>query len=238
LKATLEKGLTAGLTTGLNEELGFGFISPDQRTATLNGIEMVSLAIDGAEIYYERSFLSPEEATTLFHTLLSKCSWERRRTSFKTAVPRDEAYYGDPGTSYTYSRREYKPLVWIPELLALKARVEEITPESAYANLNLPKVGYNAALCNLYRDGNDSVGLHSDAEPEMGPVIASVSMGAERLFRLKRPTGDVAFAERLPHGSLLIMAGKTQTNFKHEVPKEPRVTQARINLTFRRIDHR
>jgi alkylated DNA repair dioxygenase AlkB len=76
--------------------------------------------------------------------------------------------------------------------------------------LNLPRLGYNAVLCNLYRNGNDSVDLHADAEPEMGPVIASVSLGAERLFRLKGQNGSVAFAERLPHGSLFIMAGKTQ----------------------------
>jgi alkylated DNA repair dioxygenase AlkB len=99
-------------------------------------------------------------------------------------------------------------------------------------------LGYNAVLCNLYRDGNGSVGLHADDEPEMGPVIASVSLGAERLFRLRRKDGSVAFSERLPHGSLLIMAGDTQKNFKHEVPKEPAVTQPRINLTFRRIEHR
>ena len=96
----------------------------------------------------------------------------------------------------------------------------------------------NAVLCNLYRDGNDSVGLHADAEPEMGPVIASVSLGAERMFRLKRKDGSVAVAERLPHGSLLIMAGRTQKNFRHEVPKEPSVTQPRINLTFRHIEHK
>src|SRR5215472_1965409 len=94
-----------------------------------------------------------------------------------------------------------------------------------------------AVLCNLYRNGNDSVGLHADAEPEMGPVIASVSLGAERLFRLKKLNGSVVFAERLPHGSVLIMAGQTQKNFKHEVPKEPDVEQPRINLTFRRIKH-
>jgi alkylated DNA repair dioxygenase AlkB len=120
----------------------------------------------------------------------------------------------------------------------LKARIEEATPDRAYANLRLPKLGYNAMLCNLYRNGNDSVGLHADAEPEMGPVIASLSLGAERLFRLKRKDGTVAFSERLPHGSLLIMAGKTQKHFKHEVPKEPDVTQPRINLTFRHIAHR
>jgi len=83
---------------------------------------MEPVAIPGAEIYYEENFLSAEEATTLFNTLLAKCARERRKTSFKGSVHRDEAYYGDPGTNYTYSRREYKPLAWIPELLSLKAR--------------------------------------------------------------------------------------------------------------------
>jgi len=199
---------------------------------------MKAIPIRGAEIYYQKDFLSREEATELFNALLAKCAWERRRTSFKSAVPRDEAYYGDPGSNYTYSRREYKPLPWLPELIALRTRVEEATPKVAGTNLNRPRPSYNAALCNLYRNGNDSVGLHADAEPEMGRVIASVSLGAERLFRLKRQDGSVAFAERLPHGSLLIMAGETKKNFRHEVPKEPGVTEARINLTFRHIEHR
>lgn len=199
---------------------------------------MEAIPIPGAEIYYEEGFLPSEEATTLFNTLLAKCAWERRKTTFKYAVPRDEAYYGDPRTNYTYSRREYKPLPWLPELLILRTRVEEATPAHAYSNLNVPRVGYNAVLSNLYRNGNDSVGLHSDAEPEMGPVIASVSLGAERLFRLKRRDGGTAFAERLPHGSLLIMAGATQKNFRHEVPKEPDITEPRINLSFRRIEYR
>jgi alkylated DNA repair dioxygenase AlkB len=199
---------------------------------------METISIPGAEIYFEKSFLPAGEATSLFGTLLKKCAWERHRSSFKYVVPRDEAYYGDPGTTYTYSRREYKPLAWIPELLSLKGRVEAATPTEAYANSNLSKVPYNAVLCNLYRNGNDSVGLHADAEPEMGPVIASVSLGIERLFRLKGKNGGVAFGERLPHGSLLIMAGQTQNNFKREIPKEPGIAQPRINLTFRRIEHR
>jgi alkylated DNA repair dioxygenase AlkB len=91
--------------------------------------------------------------------LLAKCTWERRGASFNYAVPRDEAYYGDPGTDYTYSRRVYKPLAWIPELLSLKTQVEEATHEVAY--LSLPRLGYNAVLYNLYRNGNDSVGLHA-----------------------------------------------------------------------------
>jgi alkylated DNA repair dioxygenase AlkB len=196
---------------------------------------METIPIPGAEIYYDKNFLLPEEATALFNALRDKCPWERRYSSFKHAVPRDEAYYGDPGSKYTYSRREYKPLAWIPELLSLKTRVEAATPTAAYANLGLPRLGYNAVLCNLYRSGNDSVGLHADAEPEMGPVIASVSLGTKRVFRLKTLNGSVVFAERLPPGSLLIMAGQTQKNFKHEVPKEPGVEQPRINLSFRRI---
>ncbi len=199
---------------------------------------METIPIAGAEIYYDKSFLPAEEATVLFDALLTKCGWQRYRTSFKSLVPRDEAYYGDPGTGYTYSRREYKPLAWTPELLSLKARVEEATPAVAYSNLVLPRLGYNAVLCNLYKNRNDSVGLHADAEPEMGPVIASVSLGTERLFRLKGKSGAIAFAERLPHGSLLIMAGDTQKNFKHEVPKEPETALPRINLTFRHIQHK
>jgi alkylated DNA repair dioxygenase AlkB len=198
---------------------------------------METIPIPGAEIYYDKNFLLAEEAMTLFQALRDKCAWERRHSFFKYAVPRDEAYYGDPGSDYTYSRREYKPLAWIPELLSLKTRVEAATPAAAYGNLGLPRLGYNAVLCNLYRTGNDSVGLHADAEPEMGPVIASVSLGTERLFRLKSLNGSVVFAERLPAGSLLIMAGHTQKNFKHEVPKEPGLKQPRINLTFRRIQH-
>ena len=198
---------------------------------------MEAIPIPGAQIYYERNFLPPEEATDLFKLLREKCAWERRISTFKYAVPRDEAYYGDSGTDYSYSRREYKPLPWIAELLSLRGRVEKATPAAAYASLGFPKTGYNAVLCNLYRNGKDSVGLHADAEPEMGPVIASVSLGAERLFRLKRINGSVVFSERLPHGSLFIMAGQTQKNFKHEVPKEPEVEQPRINLTFRHIQH-
>jgi len=197
---------------------------------------METISIPGAEIYCDKNFLPVEEATILFNNLLTKCAWQRHRASFKYAVPRDEAYYGDPGTNYTYSRREYEPLTWIPELLSLRTRVEEATPAVAYSSLTLPRRGYNAVLCNLYRNGNDSVGLHADAEPEMGPVIASVSLGAERLFRLKGKNGAVTFAERLPHGSLFIMAGQTQKNFKHEVPKEPDVALPRINLTFRHIE--
>jgi hypothetical protein len=102
---------------------------------------MYPIPIPRAGIYYEDHFLQPDEATLLFNTLLSKCTWERRTASFGHAVPRDEAYYGDPGTQYMYSRREYQPLPWMPELRSLKVRVEGATPAMAYANLSLPRTG-------------------------------------------------------------------------------------------------
>ena len=139
---------------------------------------MELIPLSGAELYYDPHFLSPEEASRLLNLLMEKCAWERWKGSFGHTVPRDEAYYGDPEAHYTYSRREYEPLAWIPELLTLKVRIETVTPDDAYANLSLPRCPYNAVLCNLYRDGNDSVGLHADNEPEMGPVIASISLGA------------------------------------------------------------
>jgi alkylated DNA repair dioxygenase AlkB len=199
---------------------------------------MELIPITGAEIYYEPHFLQPEEASQLFNTLLSTLPWERRKGQFGHPVPRSEAYYGDPGTDYTYSRRQYHPLAWTPELLSLKARVEQATPENAYANWGLPKLGLQRRALQPIRRRERQRRAACGCRTGMGPVIASVSLGAERLFRLKGKDGTVALSEELPHGSLLIMAGETQKNFKHEVPKEPDITRPRINLTFRHIEHR
>ena len=179
------------------------------------------------------TFLPFEEATRLFRDLLSQCAWRRRPGMYGRPVPREEAYYGDPGTHYTYSKRRYEPLPWPPALHALTDRVQR----AASAALGGPPPRFNAVLCNLYRDGNDSVGWHADAEPEMGPVIASLSLGAERTFRLREKKGAIVFADRLPHGCLLIMPAGMQQRYLHEVTKEPRVVLPRINLTFRRIEH-
>lgn len=195
----------------------------------------VHIPLAGGSIFYIERFLPTDDATVLFQLLLNTCAWEQHQAVFGYGVPRAEAYYGDPGTTYNYSRREYKPLPWLPELLSLKTQVEQATPAEARDRQGRSRPGYNAVLCNLYRDGSDSVSLHADNEPMMGDVIASVSLGAPRLFRMKRNGGSWVFQERLAHGSLLIMAGETQKNFGHEVPKDAGVTEPRINLTFRRI---
>jgi alkylated DNA repair dioxygenase AlkB len=102
----------------------------------------------------------------------------------------------------------------------------------------LCRVEHNSVLCNRYRDGRDAMGWHSDDEPELGPepVIASLSFGAARRFRLRhRRAAGIGVDLELAPGSLLVMAGATQANYRHALPRSARVTAPRINLTFRRI---
>jgi hypothetical protein len=102
----------------------------------------------------------------------------------------------------------------------------------------LTGVGFNAVLLNLYRDGRDGMGWHADDEPELGrnPVIASVSLGAERRFCLRhRRRRDLKVDLLLPQGSLLCMSGATQHHWLHALPKTRRPVGERINLTFRQV---
>jgi alkylated DNA repair dioxygenase AlkB len=98
---------------------------------------------------------------------------------------------------------------------------------------------FNSVLLNLYRDGRDGMGWHSDDEPELGrePTIASLSFGATRRFLLRhRERRDLPTLELRPaNGSLILMSGVTQRYWKHQVPKTARPTGPRLNLTFRSI---
>ncbi len=142
--------------------------------------------------------------------------------------PRLIAWYGDPGCAYTYSGKRFEPLPWTARLLSLKAAVE-----------NAAGTGYNSVLMNYYRDHRDSMGMHSDDEPELGPApsIASLSLGETRTLvfrhRLRRDLPSVRIA--LPSGSLLLMRGATQRYWKHGINKRSRPCGPRINLTFRHI---
>jgi alkylated DNA repair dioxygenase AlkB len=140
--------------------------------------------------------------------------------------PRLSAWYGD--MAYRYSGLTLQPLAWTPDLLELKYRVENLTGQS-----------FNSVLLNYYRDQNDSMGMHSDDEKELGPrpMIASLSLGDERLFSLKHRTRRDLKTLRLPLAdrSLLLMRGDTQQHWRHGIGKSGRHSGARINLTFRRI---
>ena len=125
-------------------------------------------------------------------------------------MPRDEAYYGDPGTYYSIPVASTSRSLWIPELLSVKTRVEEATPGVGYSNY-VCRGWATTPSSAISTRREDSVGLHADAEPEMGPVIASVSLAAERLFRLKGRNGAIVFSGTAAPGSLLIMAGTAST---------------------------
>ncbi|MCW8886641.1 MAG: alpha-ketoglutarate-dependent dioxygenase AlkB, partial [Motiliproteus sp.] len=143
------------------------------------------------------------------------------------AIPRLQAWYGDKGCSYTYSGLQMKPHAWDPLLKDIKAQVEHHCHQQ-----------FNAVLANLYRHGQDSMGWHCDNEPELGtkPILASVTLGAERRFCL-RHKGDKShnFELCLQHGSLLLMAGATQQHWLHSIPKKKGLQAPRINLTFRQV---
>lgn len=141
-------------------------------------------------------------------------------------TPRLEAFYGEPGLSYSYSNQRFNALPFCPVLRDIKTAVECTT-----------KYDYNAVLINYYRDGNDSNGWHADNEPELGddPVVASLSFGVSRRFYLKSNETHETLKLLLEHGDLLFMDKGTQTNWKHCVPKSPKVLEGRINLTFRNI---
>jgi alkylated DNA repair dioxygenase AlkB len=144
--------------------------------------------------------------------------------------PRLTAWYGDATARYSYSGLDLTPQPWTPALLALRTQVEQATG-----------VTFNSVLLNLYRTGQDSMGWHADDEPELGPepVIASISLGATRRFRLRpRHSQQLPHAPLgldLPSGSLLVMRGTTQQHWQHAVPKTARPVGPRLNLTFRTI---
>jgi alkylated DNA repair dioxygenase AlkB len=141
--------------------------------------------------------------------------------------PRLTAWIGDEGAVYRYSGTYNVPQPWPDALVPLRAAVTEACG-----------VAFNSVLCNLYRGGSDSMGMHSDSEPELGrnPVIASLSLGAARRFQLRhRKRRGVGLDLDLPDGSLLIMSGALQHHYRHGVPKQPRIEGERLNLTFREI---
>lgn len=145
--------------------------------------------------------------------------------------PRLTAWYGE-GT-YTYSGKTMKPLPWTkrPELLSCKERIEkELTTHGVRAR-------FTSALVNKYRDQKDSMGWHSDDEPELGsnPTIGSVSFGQTRNFEMRLGKGKRTFYLPLYSGSLLIMKGSTQKLWQHRIPKSTKAMDARINVTFREI---
>lgn len=193
-------------------------------------MDFEQLSMPDADVRFYPAFFSPEESASLLADLTANIAWKQEQIQMfgkPVAMPRLTAWYGDEGKSYTYSGLTSHPLAWTETLLVIKSRVDAASDTT-----------FNSVLLNLYRDGRDSMGWHSDDEPELGtnPVIASVTFGASRMFQFKhKHNPDLCAAVELTSGSLLIMAGMTQHFWKHQIPKTKQPLPPRINLTFRVI---
>ncbi len=195
--------------------------------------------LNGQLVYHEH-FLPPDEAVALSHELIHAVPWQQERIRMMgkwVLQPRLTAWYGDPEACYTYAGLINQPMNWLAVLNKLRIRLE--------TEFGCP---FNSVLLNLYRNGHDYMGWHSDNERSLGPnpVIASISLGAERRFSFRpRPqTVTAQGIEPMPggqtdiwlrSGSLLLMLAGIQEAYKHALPKALRVSEPRINLTFRHV---
>ncbi len=192
--------------------------------------EPIHLNLPDAEFIYYSNFISKEKADLLFETLLSEIPWQHDEITIfgkKIAQPRLTSLYGNDGKSYGYSNIVMQPHPFNSTLIFIKEEIE-----------NTVKEHFTTVLLNLYRNEKDSNGWHADNEKELGrdPVIASLSLGEERIFQIKHNRNkEVKQSITLQHGSLLVMKNGAQIHYKHQIPKASKPKKPRINLTFRKI---
>ena len=182
-----------------------------------------------AEITLWSAWLAEPAADALHTSLSTTLSWrqEQIRIYGKTVkIPRQQVWRVEPHGSYQYSGVRFAPSPWHSAVKQLTTVVSE--------TINQP---LNCVLLNLYANGQDHMGWHADNEPELGaaPVIASLSLGATRRFDLKHREQGHQLQLQLENGSLLVMAGACQQHWQHRLPKQSRVAEPRLNLTFRYI---
>ncbi len=184
------------------------------------------------DIDWYPAWLAPEAASALHARLVDEVAWKQdsmRTPAGMMPFPRLTAWQGEPEAVYVYSGIRNVPEAWTPAVKELKVAAEATSG-----------VRFNSVLINRYRNGADSMGWHSDKEPELGrePVIASVSLGVPRTFQFQHVKTRAMHALELTPGSLLVMRGRTQLDWRHRVPKALKVDGERINLTFRVITPR
>lgn len=192
--------------------------------------EKTVLSLPNAEVIYVPSFYPPEKANNLFRILKETIYWKQDDITVfgKTyRQPRLTALYANNGQTYKYSNITMSPKPFTKELLSIKQDIEEIAHHE-----------FTTVLLNLYRNGNDSNSWHADNEKELGqnPFIASLSLGASRIFQFKHRTyQDQKYSLNLKPGSLFLMKGEMQHYWLHQIPKTKKMVGERINLTFRTI---
>jgi len=187
--------------------------------------------LPGADVILFENFFSIEESNALYTSLLNNTDWEQDQMTIygkQVDLPRLTAWYGDTDLGVDYVGKKTNFRSWTNELLKIKHRIEQEVD-----------VKFTRCLLNYYRDGKDSVDWHQDYETNQrtNTVIGSVTFGATRTFMLKHATRKDLKRIEIPlvHGSLLLMKGATQENWKHKIPKTVKPILPRINLTFRWI---
>ena len=186
------------------------------------------LPVDGIVNYYGKVF-STTEASNYLAALLQNIQWKNDESFIYGKLiitKRKAAWYANDNFEYKYSGITKKALPFTEELLAIKKIVEQKTGEQ-----------YNSCLLNLYHNGNEGMGWHSDAEKELKKhgAIASISFGAERKFLFRHKQTKETIEVQLENGSLLLMKGETQTHWLHRLPATKKIFTSRINLTFRTV---
>ena len=185
--------------------------------------------IENGEYLFYPDFFTKLESETYLQKLKTDIEWKQESMNMygkQVAFPRLTAWYGDNDRPYSFSGITLAPKNWTKELLEIKEKIEAIS-----------KVVFNSFLLNRYRNVNDSISWHTDAEKELGrnPIIASVNFGATRKFQLRHIKTKEKLDIELTNGSLLIMQGELQHYWQHQVPKTSQKVNERINLTFRVI---
>jgi alkylated DNA repair dioxygenase AlkB len=203
------------------------FLFPEDRS------ELVEIRDVGLEVDYWSGFIDESQGTTYLNTLLNETVWHQPELWMfgrRVKIPRLTSWFGDENVSYVYSGIRNVPQPWTVPLDEIRKLVEN-------------KVGqaFNSVLLNLYRDGSDHLSWHKDDERELGsnPKIASISLGAERIFALRSTSQNARrlnYELILEHGSLMYMAGETQSCWAHCIKRQPKISASRINLTFRRVE--
>jgi alkylated DNA repair dioxygenase AlkB len=188
------------------------------------------LQLPDADLDFQADWLEPATADQWLAQLVAETPWQQPRVRLygrEHVVPRLVAWYGDAEARYRYSGLSHSPLAWTPLLAQIRARL--------VATLGQP---LNGVLLNYYRDGQDSMGWHSDDEAELGrnPLIVSLNLGGSRRFDFRRKgQSRIEHSLLLNHGSLLVMGGPTQHYWQHQVAKTRSPCTPRLNLTFRMI---
>ena len=195
------------------------------------GLEKIILPMKDAQVSYYPNFYTQAEALALQDKIQQQTPWQEDDIKLFGKVfkqPRLTALYGDTNKPYSYSNITMFPNQWSPTLLKIKQDIEAVSNQK-----------FTSVLLNLYRDGKDSNGWHSDDEKELGknPVIGSVSFGVDRDFYLKpkNKSNNERVKIRASNGSFILMNGATQHHWLHSLPIRKKINERRINLTFRTI---